>query len=165
MSIRLRLTLWYTVILALVLTGFSLGIYLFMSWQMAKQVDSRLLQAANTVPVYLARATSASAQIVERGNQKVLSIPALDAFQASDIYVQLNTSDGHVFAVSPNIVNASLSGPLDGQALKQAVANGGTFSLYTDTKLEGAPIRVYSQYVDLPATSRLPHLSYKSAHR
>ncbi len=156
MSIRLRLTLWYTAILALVLMGFSLGIYFFMSWQMSQQVDSRLLQAAATVPGVLA--DGRNAQRVMSGDQQVLSIPSLNVFEASDIYVQLITGDGIVFAVSPNIVNASLKGPLDRVAFQKAMAlkSGPPENLYSDTQHEGSSLRVFTRFIDIQPSAPLP---------
>jgi signal transduction histidine kinase len=148
MSIRTRLTIWYTAVLAAVLILFSLGIYFFMSWQMVQQVDSRLLQASDSVPLLLGNPREA--EVVRRDGKAVLSLPRLDAFRASDLYVQLIDKNGAVVAVSPNIVDSSFNDQLDPTAFKQMpkIVDTPAKELYTEAKHAGTPpIRVFTRPV------------------
>jgi heavy metal sensor kinase len=114
MPLRTKLTIWYTAVLALVLTMFSLGVYGIVSTLMVQQVDTRLEQAINTVPTL---AFSRRPQVVESSTgQQVVSFPNLDAFRASEVYVQVISPTGELLGVSPNLVNAPFTDQLDPSA-------------------------------------------------
>jgi heavy metal sensor kinase len=156
MSIRLRLTLWYTAILAFVLFAFSLGIYGYMTWQMMQQVDSRLVQAAALVPNFLG--TQDEAETVLLGDKKVYSIPRLRVFQWTDIYVQLIQPDGSIYGVSPNIIDANFTRQLDPPAFKRASAMNAQTSDFIVSESQYAdtpPIRVLTRPVFNPSNNSL----------
>jgi heavy metal sensor kinase len=108
----------------MVLVFFSLGVYSIVSALMVQQIDSRLEQAINTVPSLL---FSRKPQLVESSTgQQVLSFPNLDAFRASEVYVQVISPTGQLLGVSPNLVNAPFTSQLDPHAFKMMTqpANG-----------------------------------------
>lgn len=116
MPLRTKLTIWYTAVLALVLIIFSLGVYGIVSALMVQQVDTRLEQAINTVP---SLAFSRRPQVVESSSgQQVVSFPNLDAFRASEVYVQVISPTGEMLGVSPNLINAPFTNQLDPGAFK-----------------------------------------------
>jgi len=145
MSIRTRLTIWYTAVLALILSVFCIGVYAYVTWQMIQQVDSRLSQAANTA---LPLALSQRPEVAERGGKKVLTLPGLDALRASETYVQLLGPRGQVFGISPNIADAFLTEHLDPQAFQEAVnmPPDQRANLFTEAQHSGLPpIRVFTR--------------------
>lgn len=146
MSIRLRLTIWYTAVLAIVLALFSLGIYVFTTWQMLLQVDSRLVQAGESVPTLLLR--GGDARRVDDAGRTVFDIRGFEVFQRSDLYAQLIRNNGSIFGVSPNIADANLSTQLDPVAFSEVVkmTRGQHGDLFTEAQHEGTPpIRVMSK--------------------
>lgn len=147
MPLRTKLTIWYTAVLALVLTLFSIGVYGIVSALMVQQVDSRLEQAINTVPSLV---FSRRPQLVESSSgQQVVSFPNLDAFRASEVYVQVISPTGQLLGVSPNLVNAPFTNQLDPKAFKQMVepANGKfPQQIFADVQHANVPpIRVLTQ--------------------
>ncbi len=145
MSIRTRLTIWYTAVLALILLIFGIGVYIYVTWQMIQQVDSRLSQAANTA---LPLALSQRPEVEERAGQKVLTLPGLDALRASETYVQLIGPRGQVIGISPNIADPFLTNHLDPAAFKEAahMPADQRASLFTEAQHRGLPpIRVFTQ--------------------
>lgn len=145
MSIRTRLTIWYTAVLALILLIFGTGVYIYVTWQMIQQVDSRLSQAANTA---LPLALSQRPEVEERAGRKVLTLPGLDALRASETYVQLIGLRGQVIGISPNIADPFLTNHLDPVAFREAASMSADqrVSLFTEAQHRGLPpIRVFTQ--------------------
>jgi len=144
MSIRMRLTIWYTAVLALILFVFCIGVYTYVTWQMIQQVDSRLSQAAN---IALPLATTRRPAFAERDGRRVVTLPGLDALRASETYVQLIGPKGEVFGISPNIADDFLTGYLDPQAFWEVVhmPPDQRANLFTEVQHEGLPpIRVFT---------------------
>jgi two-component system OmpR family sensor kinase len=106
-SIRFRLTVWYTGILTLVLALFGVAVWFALAFSLTSQVDQRLLQTA-------AQVLRASA-VVPFQDISVLSIPKLETFQADDLYIQVIAINGDVGAASENL--GQYEQPLDAQAL------------------------------------------------
>ncbi len=72
-------------------------------------------------------AFSSRPQLVESSTgQQLVSFPNLDAFRASEVYVQVISPTGHLLGVSPNLINAPFTNQLDPGAFKlmAAPANG-----------------------------------------
>lgn len=127
MPLRTKLTIWYTAVLALVLALFSVGVYGIVSALMVQQIDSRLEQAINTVPTL---AFSFKPKLVENeSGRQVVSFPNLDAFRASEVYVQVISPTGQLLGVSPNLVNAPFADQLDPVAYNTMTAPG--YSAYS----------------------------------
>lgn len=115
MPIRLKLTLWYSGVLLLALLVFGLGVYAAVSVLMVQQVDARLVQAADAV---LPLVAGQRLETVERDGRMVVKLTRLDAFRASEVYVQVISFEGEVAGLSPNLFDSPLgNAPLDAQAL------------------------------------------------
>ncbi len=147
MPLRTKLTIWYTAVLALVLALFSVGVYGIVSTLMVQQVDSRLEQAINAVP---SLAFSFKPKLVESTSGKqVVSFPNLDAFRASEVYVQVISSTGELLGVSPNLVNAPFVDQLDPDAFTTMTAPGYTAfneQIYREVQHQNVPpIRVLTR--------------------
>ncbi|MFN3704791.1 MAG: sensor histidine kinase [Thermoflexales bacterium] len=115
MPIRLRLTLWYTGVLAVLLVIISVGVYTPVRVLLYQQLDSRLTQAADTV---LPLVHSQPVELMQRNGRQVISFPTLDAFRSSEIYVQLISNSGELIGASPNIFDANFDSYLDPEAFR-----------------------------------------------
>ncbi len=113
MSIRIRLTLWYTAVLAGILLVLGAVVFQFFTFSLDRQINHTLeeiwldLQGANTGerPFFFA-------------DERVV-IPRLDTFSLATIYVQVWSVQGTLQARSDNIAGYPL--PLDSQTLQEQV--------------------------------------------
>lgn len=116
MSVRLRITLWYTGLLSLVLVVFAILVYAAVAQQLSSQMEyaihTQALDAARTV-----HATS----LGQEGADGRLQLQATPALGNRKLYVQLVDPSGKVLAASDNVAQslpiqpASLRSALDGQ--------------------------------------------------
>ncbi|MCS7088719.1 MAG: ATP-binding protein [Thermoflexales bacterium] len=117
MPIRLKLTLWYSGVLLLALIVFGIGVYAAVSVLLVRQVDAQLLQA---VEAALPLVAGQRLEAVERGGRLVVKFTQLDAFRASEVYVQVISANGEVIGLSPNLFESPLGdAPLDAQSISQ----------------------------------------------
>ncbi|MEK6574906.1 MAG: hypothetical protein AABZ58_11430, partial [Chloroflexota bacterium] len=107
MSLRFRLTLWYTAILTVVITLFGLAVWWVLAFSLTSQIDQRLRQTA----IQVLQAST----VVPIPNLTLLSIPKLETFQADDVYIQVIDTNGDVSAASENL--GEFNQPLDPDAL------------------------------------------------
>lgn len=106
-SLRFRLTLWYTAILTVVITLFGLAVWWVLAFSLTSQIDQRLRQTA----IQVLQAST----VVPIPNLTLLSIPKLETFQADDVYIQVIDTNGDVSAASENL--GEFNQPLDPDAL------------------------------------------------
>ena len=133
MSFRLRLTLWYTALLGLVLAGFAVLVYVAVARQLESQVDYELqVRALNA-----SRALRAVNPDWPRLRARPVDLPAT-ALADSSLYVQVVGPDGEVRASSPNLPEPlpirpeSLRRALDGAETHDTLAfNGERVELYS----------------------------------
>jgi len=133
-SVRLKLTLWYSGVLAMTLLVFALGLYFVLGRNLRAGVDSDLLSKANEVV--------RSIQVVGGFPDPVehILLPNVNVFAAPDTYLQAETLSGQVVAHSANLGQEVL--PLSRTALA-AVAAGK--SIWETVQAQGRPLRIYSQ--------------------
>lgn len=141
MSIRIRLTLWYTGILIFILGLFGLVVWGALAFGLTSQVDQRLYQTADQV----LRQSNA----IPLDNVTLISVPALETFQADDIYIQVIDLQGEVGAASQNL--GRFDQPLDPQAL-------GDTQMVTEVTRGAAHLRVLSQPIITKNQQLLGHL-------
>jgi heavy metal sensor kinase len=99
MSIRTKLTIWYTSILALVLLAFGVGVYAILTWSMVSQLRSTLEGTAKSVPGIFS-----SLGVTPKSDPRICTIiPQLDPFRASEVYVVIAAYDGRVLCTSSNL--------------------------------------------------------------
>ncbi|MEK9162011.1 MAG: hypothetical protein AAB261_01815, partial [Chloroflexota bacterium] len=103
MSIRLRLALWYSAILAVVISLFGIVVWGVLVFSLTNQMDDRLNQTAEQV-VRVSSVTPIS-------DLSILTIPQLDIFQADGLYIQVLDTSGRIRGASQNINR--LEQPLD----------------------------------------------------
>ena len=115
MSIRLRLTLWYTAILILVLAGFALLVYVVVGQQLASQLNYdirlRALQASRTL-----RAVSGGYQY---RTVTPLDLPSTLPQMDDGLYAQVVGPRGDVRATSRNLDQPL---PVPPDTLREALA-------------------------------------------
>jgi len=127
MSIRLRLTLWYTGLLALALILFGGFLYFFMNYTLHSELEASLQQRAQEVLVGL---TSGSAR-------------SLDVFAAPDTFVQIVQVNGNSVAfVTGQTSNLSANG-VQLPVPDRFPASG----RYDTEQVLGEPLRVYTRPV------------------
>lgn len=131
MSVRVRLTLWYAGLTALVLILASIALYVVLDQTMTQETDAFLASKA--------RDLGASIQIVGGPLYSEVRLPDLDRFVEADVYAQVLGRDG-------NILDESMS--MDGDGLPMD-PNGVTLATHNQTSfrtviIRGLPIRVYS---------------------
>ena len=89
MSIRLRLTLWYSFVLAILLIGLGAGIYTILSNNLRLNIDAQLTETADQI-------LSAS-RVRQFSNILQVDVPEeLDIFRASGVAVIVIGTDGQV---------------------------------------------------------------------
>ena len=139
MSIRVRLTLWYTSLLAAILLILGVSVYSFISRALLAEIDNTIRSHAEGV-VALFNEENDPLTVLISGRAR---IPAIDVF-ASQVYVQIRGRDGHVVQRSTNLGELTLPG--QEEAFRTALA--GQPVVY-EVREGGRRIRVYSAPIRL----------------
>jgi two-component system OmpR family sensor kinase len=118
MSIRLRLTLTYSIVLGVILLVFSITVSAALYWTLLSSVDESL---DSTVSEIVSNIAPPRLQLAPSGELSLLFRlpPELDIFRASTSYVQIWRDDGTLSSASDNI--AGYGQPLDPEALNTTV--------------------------------------------
>lgn len=138
MPIRIRLTLWYTLLLGAILIIFSTALYLVLEFSLHAQLDSALRDRAQQV------VNGIEVQAVFDQETGQVIIPEADIFSSSSIFIQIVDSEGQIVTKSYNLGDHSI--PIDNQLLEQNL--NGESSLQTITKQNGM-MRIYSEPIYL----------------
>lgn len=107
MPIRLRLAIWYSGILVVVIGVFGIVVWALLAFSLTSEIDQRLSQTANQV----LRAST----VVPIRDISILTLPRLENFQADDVYIQVLNNGGNVQVSSENL--GEYNTPLDANAL------------------------------------------------
>lgn len=127
-SIRLRLTAWYTLLLAAVLVAVGVALTTLLERQLRADVDDRLLSTAEEV---IDDATFVG--------PRTLRLPPLDPFASSGLFVQLVNAENHV---------AGTSNSLGDRALPAApVSPDNPVVLYRTVDVDGQAVRTVQRQV------------------
>jgi len=105
MSIRLRLTLWYTGLLAVILCILTVGTLSFIRRALLAEMDATIRGQADGV-IALFREENDPLTVLVSGRAR---IPTIDVF-ASQVYVQIRGRDGQIVQRSSNLGELSLPG-------------------------------------------------------
>jgi two-component system, OmpR family, sensor kinase len=135
MSIRLRLTLWYTGLLGVSLLLFGVLLYSLLQGVMTILIDDRLATQAREIVTQIRSQSSPAVAL----NDKAISIPAGDTF-GSPVYIQITDLDGNRTQVSANLGDSSLPLPAD----YSAAVMSGTSRTYTADMAGGIRIHLLS---------------------
>jgi two-component system OmpR family sensor kinase len=138
MSIRLRLTLWYVLLLAVILIVFSGALYSILSLSLYSEVDRTLETRAAEVQ----RGADAALQIQSDVRQLLARgrffLPGADAFATPGIYVQIMTLDGTAVSRSDNLSDQTVT---IAQTVMDHVAQGS--STYTNSAVAKVQLRTF----------------------
>jgi Signal transduction histidine kinase len=143
MSIRTRLTIWYTAILTVILLLFGTGVYFYVTWQTIQNLDSRLVQVAEaTLNLALARRPV----LEQRNGRQILRLQGLNALRASQIYVQIIGPSGLILVTSPNVTDEFLLVPLDPKTLNEMIRSSDKMPIFSEAEHRNSPpIRVFTK--------------------
>src|SRR4051812_17246591 len=141
MSIRLRLTLWYTAILFVALTAFAVVIYMGLARSWRSDLD-------NTIST---RAREAAGEIrIDRANSVAFAPPAslLDAYTFDGVYIQYIDDQGNDIRRSSNVKSSLQLSPGDIQAIKDR-----QFTYGTIRAADSGTVRAFIYPVSIPLNS------------
>lgn len=135
MSIRLRLTLWYSIILAVMMSTFSVALYFLLSFNLYSTAEEELKTQSNEIVKEIRYAE------VETGKGTYYNIipPRFNLFQSSNLYLQWISADGEVKQKSSNLVSYSLF--WDQNTINKSKAN---IDYYEKGKVADATMLVYN---------------------
>lgn len=123
-SLRLRLTLLYTFLLASILLLFGVLVYLLIGILLMEQVDQNLISTAREI--------LANSHVSEVGQVNVVTLPSLE--MKNSVYVQVWGRDGQLHDASPSI--SQLTEPLAPQHLSAVDP------IFSDAKIGSVHLRV-----------------------
>lgn len=110
MSIRVRLTLWYTAVLASILLVFCVVVFRIFTSSQNNEINRTLEEVARDL-----QGTNEAELPMLIANRRIV-VPRLDTFSLSTIYVQVWDAEGQLQALSDNIAGYTYA--LDRQALE-----------------------------------------------
>jgi signal transduction histidine kinase len=161
MYIRTRLALWFTLILAVMLAGFSVTVYQVTRASLLSEIDRDVRQRAAAIAV------TARPPEGETG----LRVPSLDVFTAPDTYLEVLAADGVVVARSANLGKRTL--PLSPAAMAadrvdEDSVDGLKLFVYalpvrTDTGVHGYIVVARTPRTIYQAVDRLKSVLYRGA--
>ena len=122
MSIRLRLTLWYTGLLVLVMVVFSALFYWVLTTNLSADVDRTLDHF--TRETHLALGHTADGSWLEHTTAINLDSLAVNDFSSPGVYVQVIDDRGRVLAASSNLRGGQL--PVELEVIQQGLAGRST---------------------------------------
>ena len=100
MSIRTRLTLWYTSVLAIFIVVLGTIVYAVLAFNLVAGLDRTLRDTANQVV--------SAARVRPLFDIQVITIPELDVF-GSNVYIEVIDTDGQIARKSANLQRFSLT--------------------------------------------------------
>ncbi len=133
LSIRMRLTVWYSTVLSLTLLAFGIFLYLFLSYNLHLEIDQSITNQANQV----VRSITVVGEYPFPLNQVVL--PNVDVFASPDTYLQVVSEDGEIAARSTNLGHQVL--PLSRETLLYASKGEG---FYETLQVGSQNLRIYN---------------------
>jgi two-component system, OmpR family, sensor kinase len=136
MAIRVRLTLLYATVMAVIVAIFAVAVYVHLSSTLLNEVDRTLLDAAARVSADI----SGRKDPAEAVGTGLIELPETGFPAERAIYLQVVRGNGSVAARSRSLHNQRL--PLDTEIL--AVNMQGRVAVKTLVLAEGARLRVYS---------------------
>jgi len=138
MSIRLRLTLWYVLLLAAILLTFSGALYSILSFSLFNEVDRTLQTRAAEVQNGADAALQIQSDVRLLFARGRIILPSADVFATPGIYVQIMTPDGTAFSRSDNLSDQALS---ISSAVLDRVKQGD--SVFTNSVAARVPLRTF----------------------
>ncbi len=135
MSIRLRLTIWYSALLGALLFMFSFGLYYYLANSLMRDVRATLQSQGQRAAALIERQIDP----MESLSRDAISLRPQVIFDAQ-VYVQVLTPSGAVYERSANLQEVDQILPINQEMLDQTLA--GATNFYT-LHQNGAPIHIY----------------------
>lgn len=132
MSLRIRLTLYYTAVLAVTLFSASLFLYWIMEYSLAREVDRSLVARAEEVV--------RTARLFTHMPMHRMMLPDVSAFASPGTYIQVVDASGIIVAQSRNLAPESL--PFTDATLARAAAEG---PFLETVQVDGQALRLYNR--------------------
>ncbi len=129
MTLRLRLTFWYSAVLAVIIALFGTVVYGFTIWTLTHQIDTTLGSTISSI--------MRASRVQSLSDVQVLQIPPLARFGSSLIYVQVWQTDGTLAAASDYNLNYAQSFDPRGLTLQTKSTN--------NVQVDGHHLRVLTQ--------------------
>jgi len=141
MSIRLRLTLWYSAVLGVTVVAFCIAVYAVVSFFLTTGEKNDMESLADNIEQEIGVRVGWS---FFYGTRVVLEFPALDEFRYSDYFLQMVDAQGRVLQ-KENIGDGQLP-------LPESIGRDGglTASMYTEHKIGENTILIYNRPMRLP---------------
>ena len=149
MSIRARLTIWYTGVLAGTLLVFGIGLYSLLSQILHEQVEENLRSRAEQISTYIQTQSNPLDLLLRRQVQ----LPPVEVFSSTNIFVQIMDKNGEIVARSTSlggrimpIRQSGFEANLEGNDVAYTVSAGSTrlriysAPLWVDDPLQGETI-------------------------
>jgi heavy metal sensor kinase len=141
-TLRLRLTLWYSAVLAVVLCIFGMTVYSFMSYLMIRQIDDSIDAASQAI----ARAI----RVTSLMNLTLLQVPLDEQPGAASVYAQVLSPEGALLDQSAELNALKIKQPLDPQALNEDI-----FGMPRNVMLGNRHFRVMTRQLSLAGTTEV----------
>jgi heavy metal sensor kinase len=119
-TLRTRLTLWYTAVLALVLVAFGGAVYTLLSLSLVRQIDTTLNIAADEI------------RMAFRRDVEGIHLPPMALDLTANVYVQVWDAEGNLIATNISVAQE----PFDPDRLAEAE------TAYSEASYEGIHLRV-----------------------
>lgn len=142
MTIRTKLILWYSGLLAFIIILFGVVVFAFMRWTLVASIDQSLSETATQV---IDNSRAFPVGEINAPSSVSVRLPPLDVFRASGVYLQvwdISDAEPRFAASSENIED--LRTPLDPQSLNVPEAT------FRNVQLGDTELRVLTRPVMLP---------------
>ncbi len=104
MSIRLRLTVWYVGVLAVLLIAFDLLVYSVLGFGLQAEAQRTIQGRTQVVATYIREKNDPLFLLVSG----LVKLPPIDVFSSPGVYVQIVWSDGAIVSRSDNLGDQQL---------------------------------------------------------
>jgi signal transduction histidine kinase len=138
MPIRVRLTLWYTLLLGATLIMSSTLLYLVLSFSLHTQVDNNLRDRAEQI------GSRIEAQATLNMRTGEIRIPGANDFSSAATYIQVIRPDGTIASASSNLGSERF--PVYREVLLENLAGIPTFKT---VEIDNTPLRIYSRPISI----------------
>lgn len=147
MSLRTKMILWYSGLLAAILLIFGAGVYGVMRWALISTTD-RMLE--NAIEQVLQNTRASLVAQFGPPNQVMVDLPPIDAFGLSGILVQVwNLSTGYPQLMDSSTNVRGYERPLDTASLGALVPGQGRSSLFSSINSNNSEWRVLTYALDI----------------
>ena len=155
MTIRTKLILWFSGLLAFIVITFGVIVYSYMRWTLIASIDQTLTETSSQV-INNSRAFPVGG--FSSPSEVEISLPPLDVFWMNNIWVKVldtTSTDAVVVASSENISEFAV--PLDEESIHTTVP------VFKNVEFGDLNLRVLTRPVNLPDGSTVVHIQVASS--